>query len=58
MAKDHSWEPGTLYDNIDAAVKAIGSRSPGIVWGLANVEWPTVADRDAFLSLLRKKGNQ
>lgn len=57
MAKDHNWQQGTVFDNVAAVVSVIGVESPGVVWGLANVGWESVEERDRFLSLLRKKGN-
>lgn len=56
MAKDHEWQPGTLFDNVDAAVRALGVTAPGVVWGIANVDWPTVEDRDRFLYALSQRG--
>lgn len=52
------WNPGdgSLFDNIDAAVKAIGLRAPGIVWGIATTQWQTPQQRDEFLNLLRQGG--
>lgn len=50
------WEPLTVWDNINAAVMHIGVTEPGVVWGLANVRWQTVEERDQFLRAISKKG--
>jgi len=42
----------SLKDNISAVTEAIGTKSMGLVWGLANVKWDTQEDRDQFLSEL------
>lgn len=47
-----NFDPGSFYDNLDAAVKAVGVNQPGAVWGLAGVSWDSVSDRDAFLATL------
>jgi len=51
----------SLKDNIAAVTEAIGMKSVGTVWGLANVNWKTREERDQFLSELiagspRKEG--
>jgi hypothetical protein len=56
LAKDHDWQPGTVYDNVAAAVSVLGVRAPGVIWGIANMNWETLEDRDRFLSALRAKG--
>lgn len=38
-----------FVDDIDAIVNAIGTSNPGIVWGLANVNWASDQERDSFL---------
>lgn len=48
------WEPGTVFDNIDAAVRRFGLADPGLVWGLANVDWPSPQERDQFLDVVAK----
>lgn len=56
MAKNHEWQEGTVFDNVAAAVKAIGVTEPGIVWGIANVEWQSTKERDQFLAALSYRG--
>jgi hypothetical protein len=43
--------PG-LKDNISAVTQAVGMKSVGLVWGLANVKWENQQERDQFLSEL------
>ena len=50
------WEPLTIWDNVDAAVKHIGLTKPGVVWGLAQVDWESVDERDAFLRYISRSG--
>tara|TARA_R110000822_G_C14999405_1_gene460611 strand:- start:406 stop:567 length:162 start_codon:yes stop_codon:yes gene_type:complete len=47
----------SLKDNISAVTEAIGMKSVGLVWGLANVDWVDQKERDQFLSELTA-GNQ
>jgi hypothetical protein len=42
----------TLKNNISAVVDVIGVSNVGLVWGLANVNWPSDAERDSFLTAL------
>lgn len=44
-----SFAPGSLFDNIAAAVEKIGVTQPGIVLGIAMTPWKSTEDRDAFL---------
>lgn len=46
------FSPGSFYDNIDAAVRALGFRQPGIIWALAQVPWESITDRNSFLDEL------
>ena len=41
-----------LKDNIAAAVDAIGVSNVGLVWGIANMNWPSEKERDDFLRAL------
>lgn len=56
MAEATSWQPGTLWDNIDAVAGAIGIDQPGLVWGLAQFSWPSTDERDAFLRAVVSQG--
>lgn len=47
--------PGSFYDNIDAVVRAIGLRQPGVVWGLASVSWDSLEERNTFLNQLAQR---
>lgn len=47
--------PGSFYDNLDAAVRAIGLSQPGVVWGIASVSWDSIEDRNAFLDDLVRR---
>lgn len=47
--------PGSFYDNIDAVVRAIGLRQPGVVWALASVSWDSIEDRNRFLDELAQR---
>lgn len=53
---DRAFDPLTVWDNVDAAVQHIGLTQPGVVWGLANVRWNSVEERDQFLRAISKKG--
>lgn len=44
--------PGSFYDNIDAAVRVLGFRQPGVIWALAQVPWQSITDRNSFLESL------
>lgn len=59
MDPNMPWAKGSLFDNINAAAEAVGIDNPGIVFGLAQVNWPSPDDRDAFLKALtmRQKGS-
>lgn len=46
------FEPGSFYDNVDAAARVLGVSEPGIVWALAQVSWDSIQDRDNFLNSL------
>jgi|AntAceMinimDraft_11_1070367.scaffolds.fasta_scaffold189074_1 2C-methyl-D-erythritol 2,4-cyclodiphosphate synthase len=47
----------SLQENIDAVVGAIGTQNIGIVWGLSNVKWSNVQDRDDFLqNIINREG--
>lgn len=52
MARRSYFEPGSLYDNVDAFASALGFRNVGAIWGLAKVRWDSTQDRDAFISAL------
>lgn len=42
-----------LASDIDAIVQAVGVEDVGLVWGLANQNWKSAQDRDAFLEALQ-----
>lgn len=48
------WEPGTVFDNIDSAVRHFGLSQPGLVWGLANVDWKSPQERDEFFAAVTR----
>lgn len=50
-----TWEPGTVWDNVDAFAGAIGVVDVGVVWGLANVKWRSVEERDGFIQVVLRK---
>jgi hypothetical protein len=50
-----AFTPGSIYDNIDAVVRAIGFTQPGVVWSLAQVSWDSLEDRNNFLDQLIKR---
>lgn len=47
-----TWREGDFYDNLAAAADAVGFNNAGIAFGLAHVEWASVADREAFLTAI------
>lgn len=49
------FSPGSFYDNIDAAVRALGFRQPGVIWALAQVPWESITDRNTFLDSLASR---
>lgn len=48
------WREGDFYDNLAAAVDAVGYDNLGIAWGLAHVRYDSVKDRDAMLAALTR----
>jgi hypothetical protein len=44
----------SLEENIDAIVSMIGTEHVGIVWGLANQNWASAAERDQFVKSLKR----
>lgn len=57
MADKRVWEPLTVWDNIDAGVRHLGLTEPGVVWGLAQVDWESVDERDTFLRYITRSQN-
>lgn len=47
--------PGSFYDNIDAAVRTLGLKQPGVIWALASVPWESLEDRNKFLDELAQR---
>ena len=46
----------TFIDNLTAAAQAVGADKVGIVFGIAQVEWESKEQRDAFLAALTEPG--
>jgi hypothetical protein len=46
------WRAGTVWDNFAAAADAIGFDQADIAWGLAQVPWESLIERDQFLDAL------
>ena len=44
----------SFIQNVSAAVDRLGPQSVGIIMGLGATDWPSDADRDAFLDTLVK----
>lgn len=46
------WRAGTVWDNFAAAADAIGFDKADIAWGLAQVPWESLIERDEFLDAI------
>ena len=49
---EQTWQVGDFYDNLAAAADAVGFEHLGVAYGLAMVPWPSVEDREKFLSAI------
>lgn len=47
-----TWKAGTVWDNLGAAADALGFENADIAWGLAQVPWESLTDRDQFLDAM------
>lgn len=54
MSKQPQWKPLTFLDNFNAAATKMGYTNLPIAWGLANVRWNSVEERDGFIDSLTK----
>lgn len=52
MAVKPQWRPGSFLDNFAAAADALGFENIGIAWGIADVEFDTIEERETFLNAL------
>ncbi len=43
------WKAGTVWDNFAAAADAVGFENADIAWGLSQVSWESIIERDQFL---------
>lgn len=50
-----SFFPGSFYDNLDAAVRTLGLKQPGVLWALASVSWDSIEDRNKFFDQLAQR---
>lgn len=54
MNKKPQWKPLTFLDNFNAAATKMGYTNLPMAWGLANVRWNSVEERDSFIDALTK----
>jgi len=54
MSKKPQWQSLTFLDNFNAAATKMGYSNLPMAWGLANVRWNSVEDRDSFLDALTR----
>ena len=50
--KNPQWREGSFLDNFAAAADALGFDNLGIAWGLADIEFDSIDDRESFLNAL------
>jgi hypothetical protein len=50
--KRGKWKAGTVWDNFAAAADAVGFENADIAWGLAQVPWESIIERDQFFDSL------
>lgn len=46
------WRAGSFWDNLAAAADAVGFENFDIAVGIAQVNWQSIGDREAFLDSL------
>jgi hypothetical protein len=44
-----AWSAGSFWDHLGAAADAVGFENADIAWGIAQVPWESIEDREAFL---------
>jgi hypothetical protein len=48
------WREGDFYDNLAAAVDAVGYENLGVAWGIAHMRFESTKDRDQLLTALTR----
>jgi hypothetical protein len=54
----NSFQPGTLFDNIDKFANTLGYENAAIALTLSMVPWDSVEDRDAFIEAITEQEPQ
>lgn len=54
----NSFDPGTLFDNIDKFANTLGYENAAIALTLSMVPWESVEDRDAFIEAITRQAPQ